>query len=424
MCSDVPNALQSTFVLAAIMAPKGKIKAEGKSKADAKKKTSKRGAAEAPTPIAMPNVSAKDVEEAQKLLKDEADKRRANSNMMYWLQTNGKRNNYDALLPKDRKQFALMWYAWSLKDGDTTKLTKRASGTEKIEKDIGKWMCKNQIIDKYGKDKGESKIKVLDAEPTRHRPDRDTGEDGEWHREYKIFEDGEEEANFDRCAHELNNTKEIQGVEAMQEAEEDMASFKLLQGGDDPNASAAGSSGPEKKIKVEGELPNEDLKTFNKLKTNPKAVLRTIQDNIMELKRMFERAKQPERAKYTEILRADITKLLPKLKSDHNAVEKLHLTQDETIPDPELLATARKLDKNFEIITEIIMWYKRLCPDDKKGSQRHLIKNKGSQSQRRCLECNSAFCKSRLRIVAEGGLQEASFIHAIFQRSKLKPTAS
>ena len=380
ICSDVPNALQSPFVLAAIMAPKGKIKAEGKSKADAKKKTSKRGAAEAPTPIAMPNVSAKEVEEAHKLLQDEVNRRRANSNMMYWLQTNGKRNNYAALLPKDRKQFALMWYAWSLKDGDTTKLTKRASGIEKIEKDIGKWMCKNQIIDKYGKDKGESKIKVLDAEPKRHRPDRDTGEDGEWHSEYKIFEDEEEEANFDRCAHELNNTKEIQGEEAMQEAEEDMASFKLLQGGDDPKASAAGSSGPEKKIKVEGELPNEDLRTFNKLKTNPKAVLRTIQDNIMELKRMFERAKQPERAKYTEILRADITKLLPKLKSDHNAVEKLHLTPDEAIPDPELLATARKLDKNFEIITEITMWYKRLCPDDKKGANAISSKTKGAKA--------------------------------------------
>ena len=113
-------------------------------------------------------------------------------------------------------------------------------------------MCKNQIIDKYGKDKGESKIKVLDAEPKRHRPDRDTGEDGEWHGEYKIFEDEEEEANFDRCAHELNNTKEIQGEEAMQEAEEDMASFKLLQGGDDPNASAAGSSGQNRKSRSRG----------------------------------------------------------------------------------------------------------------------------------------------------------------------------
>ena len=127
-------------------------------------------------------------------------------------------------------------------------------------------------------------------------------------------------------------------------------------------------------------MPNEDLKTFNKLKTNPKAVLRTIQDNIMELKRMFERAKQPERAKYTEILRADITKLLPKLKSDHDAVEKLHLTPDETIPDPELLATARKLDKNFEIITEITMWYKRLCPDDKKGANAISSKTKGAKA--------------------------------------------
>ena len=85
------------------------------------------------------------------------------------------------------------------------------------------------------------------------------------------------------------------------------------------------------------------------------------------MKRMFEVAQQPGKAKYTEIIRSDITKLIPKLKADYNAVEKLHLSAagEDSIPDPEILATSRKLDKNFEQINEITLWFRRMCPKDK-----------------------------------------------------------
>ena len=85
---------------------------------------------------------------------------------------------------------------------------------------------------------------------------------------------------------------------------------------------------------------------------------------------MFEAAQQPSRAKYTETIRTDITKLLPKLKSDYSAVEKLLLSAESNanIPDPEVLATSRKLDKNFEIINEISMWFRRLCTKSDKAS--------------------------------------------------------
>ena len=87
------------------MAPK---KADAKtSKADAKTKKTEAAA----EPIQMPNVSAKEVEDAQKSLQDHVERRRANSNMMYWLSQQGKRPNYDALTPKERKDFAIMWFA-------------------------------------------------------------------------------------------------------------------------------------------------------------------------------------------------------------------------------------------------------------------------------------------------------------------------
>ena len=62
------------------MAPKKKVKA-------APKKASKT-AAEA---IDMPKVSAEDIDKAKETLKDKDARRRANSNMQYWLQTNEKK---------------------------------------------------------------------------------------------------------------------------------------------------------------------------------------------------------------------------------------------------------------------------------------------------------------------------------------------
>ena len=176
----------------------------------------------------MPNVSAKEVDDAQKSLQDHVERRRANSNMMYWLSQQGKLPNYDALTPKERKDFAIMWFAWSVKEGVTNKITRHSLGTAKEELDLGKWMCKQEILDRFGETKGRSKIAALDGDPARHRPDKDTGEDGEWHREYKILDNEEKTSNFENINHTLSSTKEIQGEADKAEAQEDMTSFGLL----------------------------------------------------------------------------------------------------------------------------------------------------------------------------------------------------
>ena len=304
-------------------------------------------------------------------MQDHVERRRANSNMMYWLSQQGKLPNYDAWTPKERKDFAIMWFAWSVKEGVTNKITRHSLGTAKEELDLGKWMCKQEIMSRFGETTGCSKIAALDIGTARHRPDKDTGEDEEWHREYKILDNEEKTSNFENINHTLSSTKEIQGEADKAEAQEDMTSFGLLGSTRGVSTSDGLRAEPSpKRIKVEGELEGEDLRTFNKLRNSPKAVLRTIQDNITELKRMFEAAQQPSRAKYTETIRTDITKLLPKLKSDYSAVEKLLLSAESNanIPDPEVLATSRKLDKNFEIINEISMWFRRLCPKSDKAS--------------------------------------------------------
>jgi hypothetical protein len=294
----------------------------------------------------MPNVTSSEVEQAKLALQDENAKRRANSNMMYWLAQEGKRDNYDSMTPSDRKAFALAWYANSAKEGTMTKSSKRKFGITKKEVDIGKWMCKKEIVDKFGETKGRSKINMLDAMADRHRPDKDTGEDGEWHREYKIFEDEEEATNYESVDHELASSKDLDGEAERAEALENIASTNLLDKGTKlatPTDASSGVTFGASTVKVEGQKPDEDLKTFNKVKSNPKAVLRTIQDNITELKKMFEVAQDPSRIKYTETLRNEITKTLPRLKQDYTAVEKIHLKSGSStcIPDPEILAPAR-----------------------------------------------------------------------------------
>ena len=47
-----------------------------------------------------------------------------------------------------------------------------------------RWLCKHQMIEKWGEHKAERRILVLEKDPKKHRPDEITGEDDEHMREY------------------------------------------------------------------------------------------------------------------------------------------------------------------------------------------------------------------------------------------------
>ncbi len=55
--------------------------------------------------IDKPIVTASDIAKAKDVLKDEKAKKRANSNLMYYLQVNGKRDAYDANPHRLRQEF-------------------------------------------------------------------------------------------------------------------------------------------------------------------------------------------------------------------------------------------------------------------------------------------------------------------------------
>ena len=72
-------------------------------------------------PLELPRVSAKDIADAEDVLKNKECRRRANSNMQYWLQTQDKKTKYDEMTPADKKNFFKHWHAASLKEGNATK---------------------------------------------------------------------------------------------------------------------------------------------------------------------------------------------------------------------------------------------------------------------------------------------------------------
>ena len=97
-----------------------------------------------------PKVTDAELAAAKQVLEDKDAKRRANSNMMYWLKSQNMRESYDEASPEVRKQFALEWFAKSLADGTVDKSSKHKAGTQKTAKESAKWWSKHKIIEVFG----------------------------------------------------------------------------------------------------------------------------------------------------------------------------------------------------------------------------------------------------------------------------------
>ena len=329
-------------------------------------------AAQKAAEITRPKVSEKEIADARKTLEDKAAKHRANSNMMYYLDQRGERESYEALQPKERKNFALEWFAWSIKEGNVTKSSSRRVNHQTKHKDIGNWLSKEAMVKQFGAKKAEAKVAYLEGIPDRHRPDRDTGLDDPDNREYLIFNDEQQGNTITDLVHSLDTDKEVTSEQGKKEAEEDMAAF--ANAGIAPGSVVVTSRAPESAssekpagsatVKVEGAKADENLKTFYACQSKPKTVLRALGDVVVDLKRMFELCADPKRKRYTEALSTDIGKLLPKLKTDFGNLEKVHnrAGTDDPVPDSEVLATARKLDQHYEEVGTITEWFNRMVP--------------------------------------------------------------
>lgn len=322
-------------------------------------------------PLDIPAVSEEEVLDAKKFLDDKEVKHRQNSNLMYWLEAQGKKDGYNALTPTSRKKFFLHWVAKSIKEGNAVNRTWRKINNKKEDVDKGKWMAKYGMTQLFGEQKALAKINLLNNKADRHRPDRDTGLDDEWNREYKIYEDEEINTHSDDIGKTLESEKEITSEKEKEELAEDMQAAGILE----PSSSAsAGAQKPmDAKVKIEGQKPEENLKTFNSIKEKPKAVLRSLSESLTEAKRIFEVASDKSKSKYLGPLKTDVEKLIPKFKSTFNSVEKIHLkcsSEDaDPVPDPEILAVARKMDAIYSEFSVVVEWFSRMAPAAKKAKK-------------------------------------------------------
>ena len=81
--------------------------------------------------IDKPIVTAADIAKAKDALKGEKAKKRANSNLMYYLQVHGKKAAYEASPQHVRKELFVAWFADKLKNGETKAAARKTSGRRK-----------------------------------------------------------------------------------------------------------------------------------------------------------------------------------------------------------------------------------------------------------------------------------------------------
>ena len=216
-------------------------------------------------------------------------------------------------------------------------------------------MSKHAMITAMGSQKALSKIKVLNEMPGRHRPDRDTGLDDEWSREFKLYDDEETNATVDDVAKILENNSDVGSEKELLEFQEDMQATGLHAASSSSSASSRQRPPSTSLVKVEGQTPDEDLNTFHNIKNSSKTVLRSLSETILAAKKNHGIASDASKAKYLGPLKIDIEKLLPKLKLAFNNIEKVHLklaSSTDEVKGEEILALARKLDNVYNEFNE------------------------------------------------------------------------
>jgi len=320
--------------------------------------------------LAKPVVSPDDIARAKKALEDEKFKKRANSNMHYWLQSQGRKAEFDQMTPKQRKEFFDSWIAQKLKSGETTSSGIKDIGTKKQDGSTYQWVSKHQLIQLLGEDKAKARIA---SGKMQTRADPVTGLSDEWSLEYKLVNDVGSDMSFDKTGHRLQTDKAVEGDAAKVEALEDMNAASMP---DDGGSSSSGLVQMKQELadgapsgvvqKEQSEADKKLEKTITTLTKNPRQVLKAIGETVTSLKCMFEGTAN---GRYTESLHEDIGKLLPKFKIDFRAVEQI-VTKPDSFgsgnDEAFILAVATKLEKNFDQYNELCDWHAKFSPDKKK----------------------------------------------------------
>ena len=321
-------------------------------------------------PIKKPIVTDSDYAKAQKLLEDETELKRQRSSLSFYLQTHGQKEEFSSWDPKERKKFLITYLADKLASGNlkSTAKTLRTVDSRDTRKRWCEWWNKKQMIDTWGQEKAEARIK---SGKLKTQPDSVTGEHGEFLTEYKIWFDTSGTENSDRQRSEVGGDEEINSAEKAKAAHDmidDMAGG-LLGGTCSGDAAASGSGGDtteiKTEIKTEPVAPTPGLETMKTIRDNVRKVLRSCGDTITELKFMFEKSKGDP---YQEPLHDQIHKLIPKMSTSFKALETVAVKPADH-DDAALLVIGKKLDEQYETYNKLGTIFDRLNPKERSGKK-------------------------------------------------------
>lgn len=326
-------------------------------------KAKKAGKKSAPPPLEMPVVSAEDLAEAKTILQAEKEMKRQRSNMSYWLEAQGLKNQYNNKSTAAKQEFLQSWFADKLasKRTELSSTCSQSHATTTITNNDFTWMSKQELINTFGAEKAQAKI---DSNVLAHRPDKDTGDDGEWRREFRICRDTGGDHEMHTHESKLAATEDAQDDDHRGQVKDMLDSALVCMGGG--SATAAGVATANVKLEPESEatsssscnLPaNPHAEFLAKLKADAKKEMRAMADRILSLKEIFEATKNE---KYLQSISEDTQKLIPKASKCYKAIEKIHLEgeKDEAI----VLALAMQLSDVVKFFDEINDWRQRLNP--------------------------------------------------------------
>ena len=336
-----------------------------------KKPAAKKGAkakAVAP-PIEKPVVTKAEYDAASKILQDEAEMKRQRSSLSFFLEQKGQKEEFTNWKNPAKLEFLTMHLADKLKSGNLRGTLKTLRKVEHVSRadDWHEWWNKQQMIDRWGTEKAEAKIKSGKLES---RGDELTGEEGEWLSEYKIFFKKVGTESLDRNINEIDIPKDLDSAEAKASALtflDDTANGLL----GSTSSSSRPSEAAEVPIKTEGDekptapkpLP-PGSETMEALKENPRKVLRSCGDTITELKTMYENTADN---RFLEVLHAEVHKIIPKFSSIYKSLEGIAVKRDKD--EVTMLALAAKLDSHYVAYNEVASVYDKMVPKDKKAKK-------------------------------------------------------
>ena len=302
--------------------------------------------------LVMPSVPAEDLQKAKAFLEDQANKKKAQNDLRYWLHSNSHHDEFLGWPMPAKRKFLESFTATSVMSKlseKSLKATRMIETTTSKEKDK-EWMSKEQMISTFGEKKTAS---ILSSDKVLHRPCRFTGLDDEWNREYKVGRDKENEKELERRGMELDSAEAVSDEARCKEV---LASFDSASRcmtindvmlGSVKREPTTDSTAAEKESGDADDLFREhaNQETIDSLNKDPRKVLRNVGDCITNAKFAFSQA---EKSEYTEKLAADLKKNLSALSAAFKKVEHFCLVhrEDSQLLEPALVVPIAEMVDN------------------------------------------------------------------------------